>query len=340
MTAPPTAHDTHTSIFGANSEGFVIIEDYDPSALGWLVGLLEGEGSFMKGPPSKPNLPRIAIAMTDLDVVVKVGALFGVKVFTGSPAVAKNKLIYSCSLCGSKAVLLMKMLKPSMSARRQGQIENALASYKPSYKRCADKGQAPLAPCDSTTLSWTAGLLEGEGSFMKGPPSKSTMPRITIQMTDLDVMLKIGAVFKVNPYLVSRPTRPQRKPIYACALVGSGAVALMKQLRPYMGIRRRFQIDKAVASYEPPKNHGKVYPTRDQLLTHGACSTNSLACHYGVSRCYIDRVRGSYKKVRPSREQLLAHGDCSTNALAKRYNVSWIYVKKTRDLSRLPERSL
>jgi hypothetical protein len=106
----------------------------------------------------------------------------------------------------------------------------------------------------------------------------------------------------------------------------------MKQLRPYMGVRRQSQIDKAFVSYKPPKNHGKVYPTREQLQSHGECSTNLLAKHYGVSRSYIDSVRGPYKKARPTREQLLAHSDWSTNALAKRYGVSWIYVKRARGL--------
>jgi hypothetical protein len=323
----------HTPIFGLDSEGYVIIDQYDPSTLSWLAGLLEGEGSFMRGPPSKPKLPRIAIAMTDLDVLVKVCDLFGVRFFTQRPAVAKNKLIYSCRLQGSRAVLLMKMLKPLMGIRRQAQIEEALVSYKPSYKRCADEGQVSLRTCDLMALSWAAGLLEGEGSFTKGPPSKSTMPRITLQMTDLDVIRKIGAVFKVTPCLIRRSTRPQRKPIYACALVGSRAVALMKQLRPYMGIRRQAQIDKALANYKPIKNYDKVYPTREQLLYHGGeCSTNALAKYYGVSRYYIDSVREPYKKVRPTREQLLSHGNCSINSLAKRYGVSWQYVQKTQGL--------
>ena len=31
--------------------------------LHWLAGLLEGEGSFMAGPPSSPGLPIIAVAI-------------------------------------------------------------------------------------------------------------------------------------------------------------------------------------------------------------------------------------------------------------------------------------
>lgn len=47
----------------------------------WLIGLLEGEGSFMKGPPSQPNSARIALAMTDLDVVEKVANIWNMGVF-------------------------------------------------------------------------------------------------------------------------------------------------------------------------------------------------------------------------------------------------------------------
>ena len=39
---------------------------FAPSAeLHWLAGLLEGEGTFMTGPPSSPGLPVIAVNMTD-----------------------------------------------------------------------------------------------------------------------------------------------------------------------------------------------------------------------------------------------------------------------------------
>ena len=45
----------------------------------WLAGLLEGEGAFLHGPPSAPNQPRIALNMTDLDVVERVSKMFNVK---------------------------------------------------------------------------------------------------------------------------------------------------------------------------------------------------------------------------------------------------------------------
>ena len=43
-----------------------------------LDSLLEGEGSFMPGPPSYSNSPIIAVQMTDEDVVVRVAQAFGV----------------------------------------------------------------------------------------------------------------------------------------------------------------------------------------------------------------------------------------------------------------------
>lgn len=48
--------------------------------LHWLAGLLEGEGSFMAGPPSSPGLPVLAVNMTDHDVMARLGRIFNRKV--------------------------------------------------------------------------------------------------------------------------------------------------------------------------------------------------------------------------------------------------------------------
>ena len=55
-----------------------------------------------------------------------------------------------------------------------------------------------------TDLTWLAGLLEGEGSFLKAPPSDPNCPRISLEMTDKDVveraaLLMQGKAVKVNP---------------------------------------------------------------------------------------------------------------------------------------------
>jgi hypothetical protein len=52
--------------------------DFSRDTVLWLACLLEGEGSFMAGPPSHPNSPIIAVQATDEDVVAKVAQVFGV----------------------------------------------------------------------------------------------------------------------------------------------------------------------------------------------------------------------------------------------------------------------
>jgi hypothetical protein len=160
------------------------------------------------------------------------------------------------------------------------------------FSLSADGRRSVVITVDAFTLGWLAGLLEGEGSFMKGPPSKAHLPRISIQMTDSDVMLKVGALFGVKPSTVkARP--PRHKEIYHCDLKGSRAVALMTKLRPYMSLRRQLAIDSALASYKPPITSGKIYPTAAQIeqqLKDKRCSTYALARLYGCSRSYITKL--------------------------------------------------
>src|SRR5712664_747929 len=43
----------------------------------WLVGILEGEASFIKGPPSRPYCPYVCLQMSDEDVIARVASLWG-----------------------------------------------------------------------------------------------------------------------------------------------------------------------------------------------------------------------------------------------------------------------
>jgi hypothetical protein len=98
----------------------------------WLAGLLEGEGSFMKGPPSKTNLPVITLTTTDEDVIAKVASFWDVKYHqvSVSRSILNNwKIPFMIVLKGHKAVVLMKKLYPIMSIRRQQQIDTALSCY-------------------------------------------------------------------------------------------------------------------------------------------------------------------------------------------------------------------
>jgi transcriptional regulator with PAS, ATPase and Fis domain len=101
--------------------------------LAWLAGLLEGEGSFLKGPPSSPHLPVIQLHMIDEDVVDRVAKLFGRASYyrEDKRRVTRGwRPAYQVQVKGRKAVELMKMLRPLMGRRRREQIDTALASYK------------------------------------------------------------------------------------------------------------------------------------------------------------------------------------------------------------------
>lgn len=102
----------------------------------WLVGLLEGEGSFMKGSPSKPNNPKITIEMTDRDIVEKVAKIFNRACTPIKARKVKWKQTFSTKLTGKRAIDLMVEMKPFLSNRRQEQINNCINSYNPdNYKQ-------------------------------------------------------------------------------------------------------------------------------------------------------------------------------------------------------------
>jgi hypothetical protein len=110
---------------------FAMRENLDLPELHWLAGLLEGEGSFMPGPPSNPRMPCIAIAMNDQDVMARVGRLYERKVQVVKPRNARWQVTYQLRLQGANAVSLMTLLRPLMGSRRRAQIDHALACYDP-----------------------------------------------------------------------------------------------------------------------------------------------------------------------------------------------------------------
>ena len=105
----------------------------------------------------------------------------------------------------------------------------------------------PISECD---LCWLAGLFEGEGSFLAGPPSAPRSPALQVSMTDRDVVERAGALLGVAVMVV--PSRRDGwRTAYSVRVRGSRAVPWMERLRPLMGKRRQEQIARAVASYAP-----------------------------------------------------------------------------------------
>ena len=95
-------------------------------AVYWLAGILEGEGSFLAGPPSAPSCPAIRLPMTDPDIVVRVARLFQRAAVATRPRQSHHKTAHVTTIKGAGAALLMQWLAPLLSPRRNRQIERAL----------------------------------------------------------------------------------------------------------------------------------------------------------------------------------------------------------------------
>jgi hypothetical protein len=121
--------------------------------LHWLAGLLEGEGSFVAGPPSTPRSPIVQVSMVDLDIIERAGSLFGTGAHVIPPRREGWRTAYCVRVRGARAVLWMKRLRPLMGTRRQAQIDKAIASYAPDPRRRLD---------DDTATDALARLANGE----------------------------------------------------------------------------------------------------------------------------------------------------------------------------------
>lgn len=95
----------------------------------WLIGLLEGEGSFLKPSPSKPREPKIDVEMKDEDVIKRVAALFGVGYRRRDRHRENTSVTFHVRLAGKRAAQLMWRLRPFLSLRRQAQIDRAIQCY-------------------------------------------------------------------------------------------------------------------------------------------------------------------------------------------------------------------
>jgi hypothetical protein len=141
----------------------------------------------------------------------------------------------------------------------------------------------------ASTLYWLAGLLEGEGSFVPGSPSSPTMPRITIAMTDEDVIARVADLWGVR-YHIDRTKQGHYKTPYIASIKGARAANLMRQLYPLMSKRRQQQIARALANYvDNPLRH--ITEDQARAIKHRLAAgermidiSSSLNIHYEIVR--------------------------------------------------------
>lgn len=96
-------------------------------------------------------------------------------------------------------------------------------------------------------IAFTAGILEGEGTFCLNNNS----PRLAVAMTDLDVVECVRNIIDktkiISPYIAKDCVDGfERKPRYTFTLVGDLAIQWMMTVYSLMGLRRKSKIRELI----------------------------------------------------------------------------------------------
>jgi LAGLIDADG-like domain len=143
-----------------------------------------------------------------------------------------------------------------------------------------------------TTLSYLAGLLEGEGSFLKPPPSSPDQSAVALSMTDRDVVQRTALLLEATCWTVANRQKPHHKIAYTTRVRGRRAVEVMEALYPLMGARRQRQITAACEARSLTA-HRVPYVTEIaemSALKASGTSRQDLASRYQVHVRSLDRL--------------------------------------------------
>lgn len=150
---------------------------------------------------------------------------------------------------------------------------------------------------DTNTRHWLAGLMEGEGSFLKGPPSKSNSCAMAIEMVDEEVISRVAKIWN-KKYSPRRRHNPKWNSTFRCMMRGNPAKVAMLELRPLMSVKRKMQIDEAVASCTAIAIRKLDRRLLENLIQRadGGESLRSLAKETGVNWKSITKYRRRFEE--------------------------------------------
>lgn len=255
----------------------------------WLIGWLEAEGCF--GRTQRGRAPFIAGESKDEDTIDRVCSLLECNKYSVKPRNQKWNQTFRFRVERRELGTFLANAKRFMSARRQQQIATALEQI--SSDEIEDLGWHESLKT-KYFVCWLAGYLEGEGSFLAGPPSDPNMSRIQLQTTDEDVAIEISAYFGVK-YHRAKPKEGCKTP-FCIAKRGSEAVRLMKAVFPLMSRRRQEQIQVAIKAYKvtPQRIPHAKFSQSDieaiKAMRAGKMTVRRIAAYYNVSHPVISRI--------------------------------------------------
>ncbi len=271
----------------------------------WLVGILEGEATFVAASPSAPGRPLVRLVMTDRDIVERVAAIFGRAVVPLSPRRENYKIAYATVIKGAGAVAVMGLVRPHMGPTRTAQIARAMASARVRTRRPA-RGQLVLGTqldasrCgDACDVAWLAGLLEGEGCFSITRSDDLAYPVISLHMCDEAVVRRAARILAATGVWSRKPRDERWRTTYVTSVSGQAGFNWMSRLRPLMGERRRAAIDRALAAYHPIR----LVRAPETCVVAGCASPHRARglCHTHYMSWSRDVARGRTPRVTPLR---------------------------------------
>ena len=113
----------------------------------WLSGLLEGEGCFYL---NTNGSPIISVNMTDEDIIVRIAALWNMRVY-------HRKNIWRASICGVSAIGWMMTLHPLLGIRRKEKVISVIKHWRKINYRAAP-GMYTMAKCHPDRMVHALGL--------------------------------------------------------------------------------------------------------------------------------------------------------------------------------------
>jgi hypothetical protein len=154
-------------------------------------------------------------------------------------------------------------------------------------------------------IAWVAGIIEGEGYFDLA--SKTSYPRITVAMCDLDVVIRFAEITGARTVRTKKNSAGVKQQYHA-RVQGAQAIGWLMTIYALMGERRKAQIRHLLETWKANKQRtagaGRVVknsPFFDSVLkmARQRISQDRIAEAHGVSQPVISKIlRGGGIRVR------------------------------------------
>jgi hypothetical protein len=199
------------------------------SALAWIAGLVEGEGTFT----NSGSASVLRVVMTDLDVLERVERITGVGLIR--PITSRqphHKQAYGWQVKRREHLEpLARLLWPLMGQRRRSQMESCKTLREVSWPAVS------MLPTElsGAAAAWVAGVLEGEGCFTL---TRRRGGRINLESTDADVVERVHDLTGGDLYRQA-PRKENWKPTTILAIRGRGRLRrVLPPILPWLLQRR------------------------------------------------------------------------------------------------------